>query len=206
MTLKCIVKVNAINNLSDARYCAGMGVTLLGYPLDPANPNALQLNDFKEINEWLAGVHTVGEYGAADSQFILQTDKLFNTDYVEFNRPELVYDLQSIGKPLILTLHLDEHSIADMKAAIGYCQGLIEYFHLTSSEILSGEDISGILRELSSENPVLLGTGLSAHNVLHLLDSFPIQGIALTGSDEIRPGLKDYDQLAEILEVLELEP
>ena len=32
--LKTIVKVSEVNNLSDARYCAGMGVEYIGFSMD----------------------------------------------------------------------------------------------------------------------------------------------------------------------------
>jgi hypothetical protein len=53
--LKTKVKVSSIENLSDARYCAGMGVEWLGFPL------AMPLEKFAEIRNWLAGVQIVGE-------------------------------------------------------------------------------------------------------------------------------------------------
>ncbi|MFM1835376.1 MAG: hypothetical protein RJA04_63, partial [Bacteroidota bacterium] len=48
--LKTLVKVSAITNLSDARYCAGMGVDLLGFPL-----GKISIDQFTEIRNWLAG-------------------------------------------------------------------------------------------------------------------------------------------------------
>ena len=53
--LKTKVKVSSIENLSDARYCAGMGVEWLGFPL------AMPVEKLEEIRNWLAGVQIVGE-------------------------------------------------------------------------------------------------------------------------------------------------
>ena len=41
--LKTLIKVSNINNLSDARYCAGMGVEMLGFSMDE-----LSIEKFKE--------------------------------------------------------------------------------------------------------------------------------------------------------------
>jgi len=42
-----------------------------------------------------------------------------------------------------------------------------------------------------------------ASNVESLFEELPLAGIALKGGDEIRAGYKDYDELADILELLE---
>lgn len=34
MALKTFVKISGVNNLSDARYCAGMGVNQLGFNIE----------------------------------------------------------------------------------------------------------------------------------------------------------------------------
>lgn len=50
MSLKTKVKVGNITNLSDARYCAGMGVDWLGFPIESVNPKT-----FAEITSWVTG-------------------------------------------------------------------------------------------------------------------------------------------------------
>ena len=62
MALKTFVKISAINNLSDARYCAGMGVDMLGFALEPTNPDSISPEKYTEIIGWLSGVKFVGEF------------------------------------------------------------------------------------------------------------------------------------------------
>jgi phosphoribosylanthranilate isomerase len=52
MALKTKVKAGNITNLSDARYCAGMGVDWLGFPADVVNPDT-----FKEITNWVTSLN-----------------------------------------------------------------------------------------------------------------------------------------------------
>ncbi|MFT6971874.1 MAG: phosphoribosylanthranilate isomerase, partial [Roseivirga sp.] len=61
MALKTFVKVSGINNLSDARYCAGMGVNQVGFEIEEGSPNYVDQQSFKEIKGWLSGVEFVGE-------------------------------------------------------------------------------------------------------------------------------------------------
>ena len=42
MGLKTLVKVSEVNNLSDARYCAGMGVEMIGFSLDENHPKFIE--------------------------------------------------------------------------------------------------------------------------------------------------------------------
>ena len=46
---------------------------------------------------------------------------------------------------------------------------------------------------------------LKKENVNQIIDEYPIKGISLKGGDEIKPGLRDYDELADILEAIEIE-
>ena len=61
------------------------------------------------------------------------------------------------------------------------------------------------LRKISQTFPVLLGGNLQPDSVVSLMEKTQCKGIALKGSEEIKPGFKDYDELAEILEILEEE-
>jgi phosphoribosylanthranilate isomerase len=56
MALAARVKVSGVQDLSNARYCAGMGVEFLGFNVDTLSP--AQLN---EIRSWLAGIQIVAE-------------------------------------------------------------------------------------------------------------------------------------------------
>ena len=48
MALKTFVKISGVNNLSDARYCAGMGVNQLGFNIEDKHPNYTDPQSFKE--------------------------------------------------------------------------------------------------------------------------------------------------------------
>ncbi len=67
-----------------------------------------------------------------------------------------------------------------------------------------GEEEEVILK-ISDKTSVILGSGISEFNVKSLVSSLNLYGIALEGGEEIKPGLKDFDELADILEELEVE-
>ncbi len=78
-------------------------------------------------------------------------------------------------------------------------------FHVVSiDENLSGEDL-GVIKKLAEDCRVILGFGITVENVQSLVEETGIYGISLSGGKELKPGLKDLDKLAEILEKLEIE-
>ena len=51
MPLKTIVKVGSITNLSDARYCAGMGVEMLGFNVVAGHESFIDAKKYQETYE-----------------------------------------------------------------------------------------------------------------------------------------------------------
>ena len=60
MALKTFVKISSVNNLSDARYCAGMGVDIIGFDLHEGSDHYVSPSKFKEIERWISGVKLAG--------------------------------------------------------------------------------------------------------------------------------------------------
>ena len=59
------------------------------------------------------------------------------------------------------------------------------------------------LLSLSKNHTLLKGYDVTPENVVDIPKEF--NGIALLGSIEEKPGLQDYDELASIFEVLEID-
>ncbi|MDA0194894.1 MAG: phosphoribosylanthranilate isomerase [Bacteroidetes bacterium] len=187
MALKTIVKVGEITNLSDARYCAGMGVEMLGFNLDPNSESYISPEQFKEITDWVAGVKSVGEFGWMNQDDILSTIKEYNLDLIEVNdsNAEIIFktDIQ-----VILSVN-----------NIGIIKSLPD-----SAAYYLVEDVGFDFNDFDSL-PILVGGGISKQNIHKILQNTAFKGIALKGSKEEKSGFKDYDELADILEMLEKE-
>ena len=87
MSLKTIVKISNVTNLSDARYCAGMGVDMLGFSMDADSPNYIDPKKFGEIRGWVAGVQIVGETTATDPDVIEQLLDTYQPDCCRLMKP-----------------------------------------------------------------------------------------------------------------------
>jgi phosphoribosylanthranilate isomerase len=214
MALQTKVKVSGINNLTDARYCAGMGVDMLGFCIDETAKEFIGFKKIEEIIQWISGVQFVGEIFGSQSKFSEQMLS-YNFDFLEVNELHLpqIAENKEASKQATL-LHLSLANVADLRAKITNLQlseTKISYFLLNSTQNIDllnsqNKDLQAELIILCKQFPIFLGEGfhISADKVLDLLQVIQPAGIVLQGGHEIKAGLKDLDNLADILEKLEV--
>jgi phosphoribosylanthranilate isomerase len=77
--------------------------------------------------------------------------------------------------------------------------------HITSTNKSIAIDNESIINNFSSQLNLFLGAGITPATANSLCELPGLYGFALDGGEEIKPGLRDFDQLAAILESLELE-
>ncbi len=205
MALSTFVKISGITNLSDARYCAGMYVDLLGFSLEEKSDKYVHPTQFAEITGWVSGLEFAGEFETMKSDEVLKLVQDYpGVTWIEHSSIKELIDLIDKGYGLIFKLNLDEVS-GISHDDLELLKGKRVIFNLTKNdEELSREDKAFIF-DLSQEAKVILGAGISADSIHKTLEEFGLAGIALAGGEEIKPGLKDFDELADILEALETE-
>jgi phosphoribosylanthranilate isomerase len=192
MSLKTKVKVGSITSLSEARYCAGMGVDLLGFPV---GDGGMKPEQYRQMIEWVAGPELVLEVTHSrtlDLQYI--TDN-YPGHYIGIGLAQLDW-LSNSSLNFILTIEP-----ADWVSLYGDLMGRdnIKFIELVGA---TKNDVAAV-RAISSQFPVLLN--ISGADSLNDGLTMNTSGISLTGSDEEKPGMKDYGVVAEILEALETE-
>jgi phosphoribosylanthranilate isomerase len=191
MALKTLVKVGSISNLSDARYCAGMGVDFLGFRIIEGQPGAIPVKTFQEIRGWVTGPQIVAEiYGVSREEELSRVLEETLPDYLELSMAEYRAIGHAINKPYILRLGDHEEIPSDFPVRPAY--------------LLTGPAVSPTTSRYIPDFELLVEV-----NALSELDSAIAQtgvsGIALNGGSEIRPGLKNYEALSGILEALEVD-
>ena len=198
MALKTFVKVSSVNNLSDARYCAGMEVNLIGFNLEEDNKNYISPDNQKELAEWLSGVQYVGEFENYSIEKVQSTIENYSLDYIQVEAISDIETLSTLGMPIILKIDITklDHLQKDLPIA---------YLLVTSEDDQIDDGQMDAIKNSSASYKILLGFGIDHQNVETVLSMTQVAGIALQGGDELRPGYKDYDELADILETLEVE-
>lgn len=210
MALKGFVTVSGVNNLSDARYCSGMGVNLMGFGIDPTDEqNFTAPERFHAIVCWLSGVEFVGEFNqSTDPDYISEQASQYQISYLQVRYGTPLPSLANWKDQLILHIDLNDLRNVDQLGSIleenkHHCKFfLVTCFHNETS--LGTPNLKKITK-LAEKYPVILGFGITRNNVHLLIEDTPIAGIGLRGGNEIRPGYKDFDELANILEAIEID-
>ncbi|NIJ53401.1 hypothetical protein [Dyadobacter arcticus] len=200
------VKISNVTNLSDARYCAGMGVEMLGFSIDEDSMNYISPKKFEDICSWLAGVTLVAETANRNAGEILNTLSNYPVHAVEVQEPGLLSYLHSeLNLPLILRVSVDVYEADEINSMMGRYGDEVSHFLLDSDNNAQLSDKwMKVLDGLAAEYQVLIGFGLdNEYTVTALTELLPNIGIALRGSEEIRPGFKDFGSMMDILEALE---
>jgi phosphoribosylanthranilate isomerase len=133
MALKTKVKINRITNLTDARYCSGMYVDVLGFSLEKGAPHYLSPSQFQEITGWISGTDYAAEFTDSDAFTIeRQLADYPGITWIESGDLDTLFQLKSLGKKLIYRTSLDEvESILPKLALLNQDQITL---HLTSTE------------------------------------------------------------------------
>lgn len=197
--LKTTVKISNVTNLSDARYCAGMGVELIGFSMDD-----LSFEKYKEMRGWLSGVQIVGETESESILEIMELKETFLPDYIQTSNWQNLSEIKRAELPIILKV---DYAKADLPALLRSTAQEVDYFLIENSDEFAHLDEAAIsqLDALAFQYPVILGFGLSEDNVNEVLERIPLKGVALKGGEELKPGQRDYAELMDILEALESE-
>ena len=198
MSLKYFVHVSSISNLSDARYCSGMMVDSLGYNLDENSNNILSIDSVKEISQWVNGVKFIAEFYNSSEEHInkILENEIF--DAIQLNIENKIKNLNfNNSKVLIRISNPNEINENTNKF-------LDENFPKTETLIidnLSSESINN-LGYLDKKYMLIINPYEDISSLISKLEHKNF-GLLLKGSNEIRPGLKDYDSLSEFLESID---
>src|SRR5690606_27876233 len=102
MMLKTQVKVGNISNLSDARYCAGMGVDMLGFAVIPGQEDYVPEPLYQDLRGWISGPAIVAElYGITPEMNLQAILQAYQPDLVEVF-PDDLHLLENLDGPEII--------------------------------------------------------------------------------------------------------
>ena len=179
------VKVGQVTNLSEARYCAGMGVDFLSFPILSIDPKM-----YKEITGWVAGPKFGVEVDAANISRVHE----YKADFIEINSNQIDNSIHL--ENLIVNLKASEWSTE--KSNLLLSKRSILYIELKITCL--DEFTLGIINDITEDFKILLKP--SDNIGLDQLLKLKIDGLCFDGNVETKPGLKEYP-LSEILEQLE---
>ena len=198
MSLKYFVHVSSINNLSDARYCSGMMVNSLGFDLDNYSKSKLPVENINEICKWVNGVDFVGEFNNSESNYINRVINKIDFNYISININNTINNIDFDHQKIIIVL--PEPNLITSKTN-NFLRDNFPDTRILLIDNLTKDSISNL--ELLSDNYEIIINPLETINstkkILNKLDL----GLLLKGSQEIKPGYKDYDSISDYLEAID---
>jgi len=205
--MKVQVKANAVAHLTDARYFSSMEVEWLGFNMDPMAENAANPAFVKAIREWISGPVFVGEFNYASSAEIVNIAHNAGLDAVHLG-PLFNYDeLQHI--PAHYTLFAEimvENNMPDnsITTFIQEYATRINYFVLNFSNLFDPISIAwkNALIPLCSAFPIFISSRGDARQIGDHIRHFNPLGYCLSGGSEEKTGVKSFEELDEIFDLL----
>lgn len=200
------VLVRGINNLSDARYCAGMGAQGLIFTLDANLPGAIDVATARELAGWVAGVDLIGEFGNVASAEINRlveecglTGVLLRLDRARQALPEglAVPALVEVPSTVIINQAHFTAAIADLTAALP-----AGFAFFTEAPQPYPADYA-YWHTLGRQAPLWLAGPTNPTQAADLAQGVHPAGLILEGGNEIKPGLRDFTELEAVFEALE---
>jgi phosphoribosylanthranilate isomerase len=206
------IKATAIQHLTDARYFAAWYADWLGFSLDPKSASAVRPAQVSEIRAWLSGVQAVGEFGFAQSaDEIIATAMELQLDAVQlpyFYALEAGQQIFASGCPIFKYVHFLGNEAETLAYAENW-QHLAKYFvlDLNSSDFANFADwtaeTSRAVSAFCQRFPTFLQMEFVPDDLPKILALLPeLKGLQLQGGAEERVGLKSFDELDAIFEVL----
>ncbi|MAD59740.1 MAG: hypothetical protein CMB81_05365 [Flammeovirgaceae bacterium] len=195
MYLKYFVYVSSVNNLSDARYCSGMFVDFIGFNFDENSKNHITIEKFNEIKNWINGPKIVGEFGNSSWSHTQDYLSKVNVDYVSVNYH--FNNIKGLKNKLIINIP-DINNVEDNLEIITQNSSNVKAITIDKFD----ESIMNYNKVLSKHD-VFVGKKETLNQTELVLKKYNF-GLKLSGSVEIRPGYKDYNNLSDILDKITL--
>ncbi len=207
MTLLTSVLVRGINNLSDARYCAGMGADRLSFRLDPALPGALSPEAVQEISGWVAGVELLGEFDTLPAADINALATRCGLHGILLHRRRTPDEMALLSLPALkLVRWIPDMLPEDVDTRFRNQQAHVAGFVLNSPpQPLSPTQLTHLTQQ-ARMFPLWLEAGFAdsaGGSARRLVEAIRPTGLVLEGGDEIKPGLRDFSEMEAVFEELE---
>ena len=198
MSLKYFVHVSSINNLSDARYCSGMMVNSLGFDLDKESKTKLPVENINEICKWVNGVDFIGEFNSSQSNYINEVINELDFNYISVNISNSIKNIDFDHQKIIIVL--PEPNLITTKTN-NYLRDNFPESRTLIIDNLTKDSISNL--ELLTDNYEIIINPLETINITKSLLNKLDLGLLLKGSQEIKPGYKDYDSISDYLDAID---
>ncbi len=198
-----LIKASAITNLTDARYFAAQDVHFLGFNLEEGTPGYLDPMYMKAIREWVQGPKITGEFDRTPAAVVREAAAFYGLDTVQVTRTDDLALLE--GLEVILAVPAIAE-IGATRAIFQQAAATARYFLLDFTTLPNA--VSWLLdnaddwKQLFATYPTLLHLDAPAPEIRKILDALQPAGLALRGGEEELVGVKSFDEIDAVFEIL----
>ncbi|MBC7885666.1 MAG: hypothetical protein H7X99_09340 [Saprospiraceae bacterium] len=193
--LKSKVKISHVNNLTDARYFAAMGADYLGFCANPGAERFCAPAKIKEITDWVSGPQFVLEFDGWQEEDDIRSMLEMNLCHAVHLGVFATYE-NSFGVPSFKDFIFENLTEEDM---FKYDYPVIKSDKKFST--MSNPEINNLIKYLSLK-PSYLDINLKIDDLDEMCKVLPSFGLILRGGEEERTGVKSFDELDRIFDML----
>jgi phosphoribosylanthranilate isomerase len=192
---KTKIKVNDIQNLTDARYFAAMGVDYLGFCCNPGSETFCSLAKIKEITDWVEGPQFVLQFQGFQSEqeikSVINTGLGHALHFGVFATYDINFELPIFKEFIFENINKDTNFDCDFPIL----RSDIDWEKITEKDKIK-------LSEILVSKHCFLDFKWQTSSLKDLIQQLPSFGLILKGGSEERIGVKTFDDLDDIFEIL----
>ncbi|MBN8679938.1 MAG: hypothetical protein J0M29_17045 [Chitinophagales bacterium] len=203
-----MIKASRIAHLTDARYFAAREVAYLGFNLEEGTEGYLDPMYMKAIREWVEGPKIVGEFSRSPIEVVRESASFFGLDAVQVSAAVHGDRLADLGGlEVILLAEIGPNGLKTPVETLKMYAALVDIllFEVTPDtdiQVLFAKD-PDFWRNLFRQKPSLLQANVPPDALPELIREYQLAGLGLTGSEEEQVGVKSFDEIEEIFEILD---
>jgi phosphoribosylanthranilate isomerase len=208
-----LIKASEVSNLTDARYFSAWRVEWIGFCLIPGHTAEVSPSELLAIKEWIAGPKIVGEFPAlVDADTLDQYIEKVELDAVQIGQFTPFEEVSHLdGRIGIIREQVIEQldELAVLEDQWRQWASLVDCFLLDleknniSWDMIKGDaQALAYLKSLCHVFPVMLSLRFQPEDLNEIEKVLKPYGISLKGGEEEAVGLKSFDDLDEIFEIL----
>lgn len=183
MPLKIPFKAGSITNLTDARFFAAYEVDYIGFCFDPQSPNYISPQNALAIKGWIHGPKIVAEFANQDLDNVQNIINFFEPDVLELS--EEYFDATGFKIKSELPIIFKSNK--------------------ENAQLISSNNILFILSEVENnfdlpvnQFPIMIDITNKEFDITQFIG----EAIQIKGATEMEVGVRDYDELGELMEGL----
>lgn len=200
------IAASRITNLTDARYFAAKEVDILGFNLEEGTEGYLDPMYMKAIREWVEGPKIMGEFDRTPARTVREAASFYGLDAVQVTQATELHELAGLDVVLALAgpASAAEAETMMQAAAVAVSGFVLDFSGRASAEQALLEQAAA-WQALFARYPVRLLLDVPAERLPALLDALRPAGLVLRGGEEEKVGIKSFEQIDAIFDILGLD-